>query len=321
MFCSALALVTGCVCLLGMALCSLAATPEPVTVQAADWQGFTKQSFNLDGHPVFVVVPKIAAPGKPWVWRTSFPDYHAEVDLELLRNGCHIGYINCVDMLGCEAALDVMDRFYEQVRQQWDLSARPALEGVSRGGLHAYRYAARHPDRIACIYADTPVMDLKSWPRKWPGAQPQWRQAQELYGFTNEAAALAFKGNPLDLLPVIARARIPLRHVISLSDRVVPPEENTLAAKRRLAELGWPMEVVTVKEGTAESDGHHFPLPEVFESAGFILRHAAVLPRGVEYFSLRDGLANCRTQFEREKTGASCSLAVPSPSTPAGATR
>jgi len=28
-----------------------------------------------------------------------------------------------------------------------------------------------------------------------------------------------------------------------------------------------------------------------------------VLPKGREYFELRDGLANCRMKFEREKTG------------------
>jgi hypothetical protein len=32
-------------------------------------------------------VPQETAPGKPWVWRTSFPDFHAEVDLELVKGG------------------------------------------------------------------------------------------------------------------------------------------------------------------------------------------------------------------------------------------
>ncbi len=32
---------------------------------ASDWHGYQKQSFSLAGHPAFVVVPKVAAPGKP----------------------------------------------------------------------------------------------------------------------------------------------------------------------------------------------------------------------------------------------------------------
>jgi sialidase-1 len=279
----------------------LAALKEGAEV--SDWHGYRKQSSTLEGHPCFVVEPAIAAPGKPWVWRTSFPDFHPEVDLELLRLGCHVAFVDCVDMLGCDAALDLMDRFYDGVRRQWGLSARPALEAVSRGGLHAYRYAARRPGRIACIYADTPVMDLKSWPKKWPESRKQWGEAMKLYGFANEQDALAFKGNPIDLLENIARAGIPLRHVISLNDTVVPPEENTLEARRRLQALGHGMEIVTVKEGTTESHGHHFTLPEVFTSARFVMRNAYVLPKNAEYFTLRDGLANARAKFEHDRTG------------------
>ena len=280
-----------------------ATRPAMGQISSSDWRGYTKQSFTLEGHPAFVVEPKIPAPGRPWVWRTSFPDFHAEVDLELLRNGCYVGFVDCVDLLGADAALDLMDRFYDQSRRHWQLSARPALEGVSRGGLHAYRYAARHPERVACIYADTPVMDLKSWPKKWPGAQDQWRDAMRVFGFADEAAALAFKGNPVDLMTNIAQARIPLRHVISLNDKVVPPEENTLEAQRRLVKLGHSMDLVTVQEGTAESNGHHFQLPEVFASARFILRHTHVLPNQREYFALRNGLPNAKAKFERGEAG------------------
>ncbi len=282
-----------------LALPALAQLPDP----ASQWNGYARQNFTLAGHPCFVTEPKVAAPGRPWVWRTSFPDFHAEVDLELLRHGWHVGFIDCVDMLGCDAALDLMDRFYAEVTGSRKLAAKPALEGVSRGGLHAYRYAARHPERIACLYADTPVMDFKSWPRKSPGAAKEWAQAQQFYGFKTEREALAFTGNPVDLMPQIAAAKIPLRHVISLSDTVVPPEENTLEARRRLRKLGGDMDVVTVAQGTPESNGHHFPLPEAFLSARFIMRHTSVLPAGHEYFQLRAGLANCQGKFTREQAG------------------
>jgi len=274
-------------------------TPAP----AAQWNGYARKTFSIADHACFVTEPKVAAPGRPWIWRTSFPDFHPKVDLELLRSGWHVGFIDCVDMLGCDVSLDLMDRFYAQVTKEHRLSKRPALEGVSRGGLHAYRYAARRPERVACIYADTPVMDLKSWPRKWQGSLKEWGDALQWYGFKSDSEAMAFTRNPLDLLEKLAAAKIPLRHVISLSDQVVPPEENTLEARRRLQKHGWEMDVVTVKEGTKESNGHHFPLPEVFLSARFIMGHTTVLPKGSEYFNLRDGLNNSHARFERDKTG------------------
>lgn len=276
------------------------ANGEDVVTTSSDWQGYEKQGFDVGGHPAFVVQPEIAAPGKPWVWRTSFPDYHAEVDLELLRCGWHVGYVDAVNLLGCDAALEIMDQFYEHVRAAWQLAAEPALEAVSRGGLHAYRYAARHPERVACIYADTPVMDLKSWPSKWKGSQAEMRDALKYYGFADAAALEAYRGNPLDLLGKLAAARIPLRHIVSLDDQVVPPEENTLEAQRRLRALGHDLEVVTVEKGTPETDGHHFPLIQVFESARFIARHSYVLPAAHEHYELRSGVANAKAAFEKK---------------------
>ncbi len=264
---------------------AIVVTAAPGVASAQEqWQGFARTNFALEGHACFVTQPKLSAPGKPWVWRTSFPDFHAEVDVELLNQGWHVAYVDCVDMLGADAALNVYDQFYGQVRKEFGLAAKPALEAVSRGGLHAYRYAARRPERVACIYADTPVMDLKSWPLSWPSSKKEVADALRHYGFTDETALRGYRGNPVDeaVLKPIAQARIPLRHVISLDDRVVPPEQNTLEARRRLQKLGHTMDVVSVVKGTPDSSGHHFALPAVFESARFIMRHSAVQPEARE---------------------------------------
>jgi sialidase-1 len=251
-------------------------TPPVRDLITNQWNGFVRRSFTFNGRQAFVTFPARAAKGNPWIWRMSFPDFHAEVDRSLLSNGWHVAHIDCVEMLGADAALNRFDEFHSHLVTRYRLNARPALEAVSRGGLHAYRYAARHPDRIACIYADTPVMDLKSWPLSWPGSGAEVSAALRYYGFRNEAELREWRGNPVDAatLKPIAEARIPLRHVVSLNDRVVPPEENTFKAQRRLEAMGHAMTVVRVQEGTVESHGHHFPLPEVRETVDFVMRHA-----------------------------------------------
>ena len=261
---------------LGVILClslQLLGFPLP----AAEWQGFERTPVSLDGHSGFVTQPKEAAPGRPWIWRTSFPDYHREVDLALLRRGFHVGYLNVVNLLGSEASLDSMDRFHYRVTKEFSLAERPALYAVSRGGLHAYRYAARRPERIACLYADVPVMSLASWPLGAGAAQPL-QDALKHYGFADEAALQRFKGNPIDLLEPIAQVRLPLRHLISLNDRVVPPEQNTLEAQRRLRALGHDLEIVTIDQGTEKSKGHHFPDTAVEPTVEWIVRHASPAP-------------------------------------------
>lgn len=261
--------------LLGLLPLIVSLAHADVSPTASDWKGYVKQSFDFEGHKAFVVEPKEAAPGKPWVWRTSFPDFHAEVDIELVKQGFHVAHVDVVAMLGSDDSLAIMDRFYDLVRKQWGLAEKPALEAVSRGGLHAYRYAATRPARVACIYADTPVMDLKSWPLGNAKAKGPLADALKYYGFADEAALIAFDRQPLNLLEPIARAKIPLRHVISPNDQVVPAEKNTLEAKRRLEALGWEMDVLVVDGATTINDGHHFPLVGIEDSVAFIRKHTS----------------------------------------------
>lgn len=230
---------------------------------------------QIHQHNGFIISPEKALPGNPWIWRTTFPEYHDEIDQLLVKNGFHLCYLDVVAKLGSDSAIETMHHFYSYVRNQWGLGEKPALEAVSRGGLHAYRYAARYPQAIACIYADTPVMDLKSWPLKWNLASHNLQEALTSYGWTTNEELIAFQGNPIDLLPQIASAKIPLRHLISMNDQVVPPEENTLEAKKRLNQLGWDIDLVVVENGTGDY-GHHFPLIQISETVDFITNHTRI---------------------------------------------
>ncbi|MFN3168997.1 MAG: GDSL-type esterase/lipase family protein [Phycisphaeraceae bacterium] len=278
---------------------------EPLPGDAKDWHGFAKHVFRVDGRACYVVAPKDAAAGRPWVWRARFPDFHAEADRVLLERGFHVAYIDCAGMLGSDAALDHWDAFYDELTTKHGMSQRVALEGVSRGGLFVYRWAARHPGRVACIYADTPVCDFKSWPGgkgEGLGSQRDWQNALKQYGLT-EAQALGYDKNPIDVLEPIAKAGIPLLHIVSLNDQVVPPSENTFVLAKRYRELGGSIDVIEVARGTDKSNGHHFAHPDPVRVADFIERHASVTPDPGDYFVLRGSLDNSRIKFERGKVG------------------
>ncbi|QDT06306.1 Alpha/beta hydrolase family protein [Rubripirellula lacrimiformis] len=243
--------------------------------QPSQWQGHAKHDFTVDGRPAYVVVPSESVDGNPWVWRARFPTFHAEADQLLLDRGFHIAYINTDGMLGSPAALDHWDAFYDFMVSQHGMSAKPALEAVSRGGLFAYRWASRHPQRVACIYADTPVCDFRSWPlgrATGIGHPATWQSLLTQYGMTQDEA-IQFDGNPIDVLAPIAAARIPLLHIISMNDRVVPPTENTLVLADRYRKLGGEIEVIQVDEGTEASNGHHFTHPDPKRVADFIEKH------------------------------------------------
>jgi pimeloyl-ACP methyl ester carboxylesterase/lysophospholipase L1-like esterase len=293
------------VALFVVAPCSLAELTAPLPGEPSDWKGYAKHDFEVDGRKCYLVAPKHTAPGNPWVWRARFPGFHAEADLILLERGFHIAFMNTNGMLGSEAALEHWDAFYDKLTDEHGLAEQVALEGVSRGGLFVYRWAARHPKRVACIYADTPVCDFKSWPGgkgEGLGDEKTWQNVLKQYGLT-EQEALAWKKNPAScaILSPIAQAHVPILHIVSTNDKVVPPKENTFVLAERYRKLGGSIDIIEV-EGT-RLHGHHFDHPDPVRVADFIERHASVTPNGGDYFVLRGSLDNSRIKFEREKKG------------------
>lgn len=300
---SCLALL-GCVCapVVGQSAKQVPASTSPAFPgTVSDWHGFVRRDFEVDGRACRVVVPAVRAAGNPWLWRARFPDFHTEVDRRLLAEGFHIVYTNTDGMLGSPRALAHWDRFYAFLRER-GLARKVALEGVSRGGLFVYRWAAQNPDKVACIYADTPVCDIRSWPLgqgRGIGDADTWQHLLSEYSFTHEQA-LAWNGNPIDLAAPLVAARIPLLHLVSENDRVVPPRENTYVLRDRVRALGGELEVLSVPEGTAESHGHHFAVPPAFvdRASRFVLEHTATTPGGAVFHHLREGLVRSRARLQ-----------------------
>lgn len=220
------------------------------------WNGYTRHTFTVAGCPAWVVEPRSALPGKPWSWCLEFPDAFTErcAAPGLLARGFHHGHIAVGNTFGSPDALKKLTLFYKVVTGL-GLSRKPALIGLSRGGLYAYRWAAEHPSWVGAIYGDAPVCDFKSWPGgrgKGVGSKGDWQELIRCYGFADEAQALAYRGNPIDTLRPLARAKVPIIHVVGDADDVVPPDENTAIIEERYRKLGGTMQVIH-KPGI----GHH----------------------------------------------------------------
>jgi pimeloyl-ACP methyl ester carboxylesterase len=211
------------------------------------WRGYTRHVFKVDGCTAWVVEPKQAAPGNPWTWCMEFPDAFTERTgvPQLLAKGFHHLHIQVGNTFGCPAALKHFDALYQTITEK-GLAKKGTLIGISRGGLYAYNWAAQNPDKVTCVYGDAPVCDFKSWPGgkgKGKGSPPDWQALIKYYEFKDEAAALAWTKNPVDNLAVLAKAKIPLIHVVGDVDDVVPVAENTAIIEKRYRELGGEMKV------------------------------------------------------------------------------
>jgi pimeloyl-ACP methyl ester carboxylesterase len=218
------------------------------------WNGLPRYDFEYDGRKCIVVTPKQAAPGNPWIWRARFFGHEPQTDLALLERGFHLVYMDVAELFGNAEAVAHWNAFYKFLTTQHGFGPKAALEGMSRGGLYIYNWAAANPDKVTCIYADAPVCTIRSWPGgkgRSKGSAQLWRQALACYGITEEQLP-TFKGDPIDHLEPLAQARIPLLHVVGDADDVVPVEENTAILEARYKKLGGQITVIH-KPGV----GHH----------------------------------------------------------------
>lgn len=245
-------------------------SPPPIPGVRTQWNGFDRYDFPLGERGCIVVCPHTPAPGNHWIWRARFFGHRPEVDLALLEKGFYLVYMDVADMYGSPTAVAHWNVFYRYLTEAHHFAPKAVMEGMSRGGLILYNWAAVNPDKVACVYADAPVCDIKSWPGgkgKGAGSPDDWSKCLKAYGFTEEQA-LAFKGNPIDNLAPLAKAGVPLLHVSGDADDVVPLEENTRIVEERYKQMGGSIEVI-IKPGVGHKHGLDDPSPIV----NFILKN------------------------------------------------
>jgi sialidase-1 len=267
-------------------------------------RGFTREYFNFQGRAAWLMKPKVPALGNPWVWRAHFPDWHTATDSILLERGFHVAYVNTNDMFGSPAAMQIWDDFFNYLVSERRLATKVALEGVSRGGLYVYAWAKRNPLQVSCIYAEAPVCDIKSWPYKH-GSKEDWSLLLKSYSLT-EAEALSFSDNPLDNLKGLAACKVPILHVISLEDKIVPNEENTYRLVENYLKLGGKATVWPMTKGEKSLQGHHFLIENPEQIADFIEQNSSPMKIPLEarnYHHVRTGLSNSFRKFKNEKVG------------------
>jgi pimeloyl-ACP methyl ester carboxylesterase len=217
----------------------------------ADYRGYDRYDFVVDGCKCTVAAPKVPAPGNQWIWRAEFFDAFPQIDLALLGKGFYLAYMSVGNTFGCPSAMAHFDVFHDVMTSQYGMAKKPVLEGLSRGGLYVYNWGAANPEKLLCILGDNPVCDFKSWPGgkgKGPGSPNDWAKLLKDYGFQSEREALAYGKNPIDNLASLAEHHVPLIHVCGDADEAVPYEENTVILKERYEKLGGEITVI-VKPG------------------------------------------------------------------------
>jgi pimeloyl-ACP methyl ester carboxylesterase len=233
---------------------------------------FEKHELVVEGQSTTIVYPLEPLVGMHWAWKGEFLDAFPQTELALLRHGIHIVHMAYPDQFGSPSAVEKWDGLYEFLTTECGFSKRPALIGLSRGGLYCYQWAIANPEKVSCIYGDAPVCDMRSWPGgkgDGSGSPKDWQKVMSVFNFASEDDAMRYKGNPIDNLQTLAEHRIPILHVYGDADEVVPWKENTGLLADRYVKMGGHIELIG-KHGC----GHHpHGLSNPAPIVDFIMKH------------------------------------------------
>lgn len=222
--------------------------------QSNTFEGWKSIEFEFQGHNAKIVFPKKSNDGKFWIWRARFWGHEPQLDKALLEKGFHVVYVDVAGLYGNKEAVQIWNDFYAYLIAQYNLNRKAVLEGMSRGGLIVYNWASENTEKVACIYADAPVCDIKSWPGglySGSGSTSDWEACLKAYHL-DEKSVLNFENIPINNCVEVAKAGVPAIHVCGLADDVVPYSENTEKLATNFKAAGGEIELI-LKEGV----GHH----------------------------------------------------------------
>ncbi|MEO8413815.1 MAG: GDSL-type esterase/lipase family protein [Ginsengibacter sp.] len=235
--------------------------------------GYPCADFIFEGHDCKIVKPRLAAKGHPWVWRARFWGHEPQTDIALLERGYHIVYCDAAELFGNDEAIQLWNHYYSLLRKA-GLSKKAVLEGMSRGGVYSLNWAAVNPGKVAAVYIDNPVLDLKSWPAglgREPRSQPEFEAFIKDFHLSDSEQVKNFAGSPIDKIPQIVRGNYPILILCADADEAVPPEENTVLFEQKIRDSKGQVTVIH-KPGF-----HHHPhsLPNPAPIIDFIVKASA----------------------------------------------
>ncbi len=254
------------------------ATPDKFPGERGEFKGYETYKIRANGGHFEVICPKVAAPGKPWLWRSLF--WHAinrvnEADLKLVDEGYHI-VIAHGDVAGHPSGNKNINAAYDYVTKEHGFNKKVSMSSMSRGTLSLFRWAFENPEKVSSIYVDNGVTNIKSWPAGQlvegnvsiaKGAKVSWEDFKRKFGYKTDAEAIQTKESPIEMLEPLAKHNVPILLVCGDNDPAVPYSENDAVVKERYEKLGGTVEMIV------HSKGHSHGLPDPTPILDFIRKH------------------------------------------------
>jgi lysophospholipase L1-like esterase/pimeloyl-ACP methyl ester carboxylesterase len=210
----------------------------PADHKISSFHGYRCADFIFNGRSCKVVAPKKAAKDHPWIWRARFWGHEPQTDIGLLERGYHVVYSDVAELLGNKEAISLWDKFYN-LMQRSGLAKKAALEGMSRGAVYAFNWAAVNADKVTAVYVDNPLLNIPDWALKIPaGKKDDMLDAfKKDYALQSEEDIRRFRGSPVDHTAAIVKGHYPVLIICADADEAVDPKQNTLLFEKKIKAL------------------------------------------------------------------------------------
>lgn len=223
---------------------------------------FRCESFLFQGMHACVVFPPEGTANGKWLLKTVYFGAFPELEMDLLRRGYHLAYIDGQSRWGLEADLACKADFIRHISAQYGLNPRCVPIGMSAGGCVALKLAAAYPELVSVLYLDAACVNLLSCPMGF--GRSRCREMPELademladLSLTRQSV-LAYRSAPIDRLETLAQSRIPAVVVYGCEDKTVPYEENGALLEALYRREGLPLLVIA----KAGCDHHPHGVPD-----------------------------------------------------------
>ncbi|MCH9654825.1 MAG: prolyl oligopeptidase family serine peptidase [Planctomycetes bacterium] len=282
------------IAILSIFIISAATAAEPVISKGNKSLPLPGESFKLDGHDAFLILPPDVDANIPWIWYApTLGGLPAKSEVwmfnQFLAKGIAIAGIDVGESFGSPEGRASYTAFYDYLVKKRRFREKPCLMARSRGGLMLYSWAAEHPQSVSGVVGIYPVCNIKSYPGIARAAGAYGLNAKQL-------EAELPKHNPIDRLKPLAKAGVPIFHIHGDNDKVVPLETNSAELARRYKAFGGPVEIEVVKgQGHNMWDGwFHSQRLTDFAAARALglplkkLKAAVDLPKPIAHWKLDD---------------------------------
>ncbi len=216
-----------------------------MTYLESQWNGFKRLDFVLNDRIAILIVPEKPCEGKKWLLKTEYFDAFPNFEIEMVRRGYHLAYIQNESGWHAPGDSDAKAALADFLVKEFGLNEKCMPVGMSCGGLQAMHFTGNYPEKVAALYLDAPVMNLLSCPCAI-GRDVSERQASfdrmyhgmiKTHGLMVDGM-LNFRNHPIDQAHAIIEHNIPVILVSGDADYVVPYHENGKALKEYLLARG-----------------------------------------------------------------------------------